>query len=210
MRAQPSSTSVTVKIQHQTMKRRDLLYSLLGVAGLPAFVQAQQPVIPPATDELPALRLTAADHVGDGVLKFFSPAEFASFRHLGSVIMPPAEAEPGALDARAAEFLDFLLSESPVEVQTLYRNGVRELDKRSMQRHKQSFTKLPEPAVADVLSALNAPWTYQGPTEPFAQFLHASRIAFYRATLNSRQWAEAQSSRRRGAGGTNYYYLPVE
>jgi hypothetical protein len=192
------------------MKRRELLYSLLGVSGLPAFVQAQQPAIPPATDELPPLRLTNPNEVADGVLKFFTPAEFGSFRRLANVIMPPAEAEPGALDANAPEFLDFLLSESPVEVQTLYRNGVRELDKRSVQRHKQGFANLPDGGIADVLSPLNAAWTYQGPTEPFAQFLQASKIAFYQATVNSRQWAEAQSSRRRGAAGLNTYYLPVE
>ncbi len=192
------------------MKRRELLYSLLGVSGLPAFVQAQQPAIPPATDELPPLRLSNPNTVAEGVLKFFTQTEFGSFQRLGTVIMPPADGEPGAQDAKAAEFLDFLLSESPAELQTLYRNGVRELDRRSLQRHKQSFAKLPDTGIADVLSPLNASWTYQGPTEPFAQFLQASRIAFYQATVNSREWAEAQSSRRRGAAGLNTYYLPVE
>jgi hypothetical protein len=192
------------------MKRRDLLYSLLGVSGLPAFVQAQQPAIPPATDELPALRLTNPNQVADGVVKFFTPAEFVSFRRLGDAIMPPAEAEPGALDAKAPEFLDFLLSESPAEIQRLYRNGVRELESRSLQRHKQSFSKLPVAGLTDVLSPLNVSWTYQGPTDPFAQFLQASKIAFYQATVNSREWADAHSSLRRGASGTNTYYLPVE
>lgn len=192
------------------MKRRQLLYSLLGVSGLPAFVQGQQPAIPRATEELPPLRLTDANQVADGVLKFFTPVEFASFRRLGNVIMPPAEGEPGALDSKAPEFLDFLLSESPLEVQVLYRNGVRDLDKRSMQLHKQNFAKLPDAGIADVLSPLNVPWTYEGPTEPFAQFLQASKIAFYQATINSREWADAQSSRRRGAAGLNTYYLPVE
>jgi hypothetical protein len=192
------------------MKRRELLYSLLGVSGLPAFIQAQQPAIPPATEELPPLRLTNPNQVADGVLKFFTPAEFASFRMLGNQIMPAAEAEPSALDAKAPEFLDFLLSESPTEIQTLYRNGVRELEKRSVQRHKQSFAKLQPAGIADVLSPLNASWTYEGPTQPFDQFLQASKIAFYQATVNSREWAEAQSSRRRGAAGMNTYYLPVE
>ena len=192
------------------MKRRELLYSLLGVSGLPAFVQAQQPAIPPATDELPPLRLTNPNQVADGVLRFFTPSEFVSFRRLADLVMPPAEGEPGALDAKAPEFLDFLLSQSPGEVQSLYRNGVRELDKRAVQRHKQSFAKLPDAGIADVLSPLNASWTFQGPTEGFAQFLQASKIAFYQATLNSREWADAQSSRRRGATAMNPYYLPVE
>jgi hypothetical protein len=192
------------------MKRRQLLYSLLGVSGLPAFVQAQQAATSPATEELPPLRLTNANQVADGILKFFTPAEFVSFKKLGNVIMPPAEGEPGAVDAKAPEFLDFLLSESPSEVQVLYRNGVRDLDKRSLHRHKQSFANLPDAGIADLLSPLDAPWTYEGPTEPFAQFLQASKIAFYQATINSREWADAQSSRRRGAAGLNTYYLPVE
>lgn len=177
---------------------------------MPAFVQAQQPAIPPATDELPSLRLTNPNQVADGVLKFFTPAEFVSFRRLADLIMPRVEEEPGAVDAKAPEFLDFLLSESPAEVQMLYRNGVRDLEKQSLQRHKQSFAKLPDSGVAEVLSPLHASWTYQGPTEPFAQFLQASKIAFYQATVNSREWADTQSSRRRGAAGMNNYYLPVE
>ena len=192
------------------MKRREVLYTLLGVSALPAFVHAQQPAIPPATDELPPLRLTSASQIGTTVLHFFTPAEFQSFRHLGHTVMPPADAEPGALDAKAAEFLDFLLSESPVEVRSLYRNGINELDKRSILRHKRNFASLPDAAISDVLSPLNEPWTHQGPTEPFAQFLHASKIAFYQATINSREWAEAQSARRRSAAGLNTYYLPVE
>jgi hypothetical protein len=192
------------------MKRRELLYSLLGVSGLPAFVQAQQPVTPPATEELPPLQLTHPSQLAEGVLKFFAPAEFAAFRHLGNVIMPAADSEPGALDAKAPEFLDFLLSESPNELQALYRNGIRELEKRSLQRHKQNFPKLPPAGIKDVLSPLEGPWSYRGPAEPFAQFLQASKIAFYQATVNSREWADAQSARRRGAAGTNTYYLPVE
>ena len=192
------------------MKRRELLYSLLGVSSLPAFVQAQQPAIPPATEELPILQLTHATQVADSVQKFFTPAEFANFRHLGSVIMPSAASEPGALEAKAPEFLDFLLAESPAEVQILYRDGIRELENRASQRHKRSFSKLSASEIKDVLSDLDAPWTPQGPTNPFAQFLQASKIAFYQATVNSREWASAQSALRRSASGMNTYYLPVE
>jgi len=191
------------------MKRRDLFYSLLGVSCLPAFVQAQQPA-GSRGDEIPNLALTAADAIASGVPHFYTPQEFASFRRLGDALMPASEGEPGATEARAPEFLDFFLSESPAEVQTLYRNGVRELDRKAMQSAKSPFSKLDASAIASVLAPLSDPWTHKGPSDPFAQFLQAAKMAFWQATVNSREWAQAKSGGRRGAAGLNTYWLPIE
>jgi hypothetical protein len=184
------------------MNRRELFYSLLGVSSLPAFVQAQNSTPAPG-DAVPNLTLLTPDAVASGVLHFFTPQEFTSFRRLADVIVPASDNEPGALDARAPEFLDFLLSESPIEVQTLYRNGVRGLDRKG-------FAKLGEPEISRALAPLSEAWTYSGPTDPFAQFLQASKIAFWQATVNSREWAQAKSAGRRSAAGLNTYWLPIE
>ena len=184
------------------MNLRELFYSMLGVSSLPAFVQAQS-ATPTTGDSIPNLTLLTPDAVASGVLHFFTPQEFASFRRLADVIVPASDGEPGALDARAPEFLDFLLSESPIEVQTLYRNGVRELDRKG-------FAKLGQSETSKVLSPLSDPWTYSGPADPFAQFLQASKIAFWQATVNSREWAQAKSGGRRSAAGLNSYWLPIE
>lgn len=176
------------------MNRRELFYSLLGVSALPAFVQAQTAVAP--GDAVPNLTLLSPDAVGSGILRFFSEQEFAVFRRLADTLMPAAEGEPGAIDAKAPEFLDFLLSESPAEIQTLYRSGVRELQRKGV--NSQS------------LAPLSEPWTYKGPADSFAQFLQASKMAFWQATVNSREWAEAKSGGRRSAAGLNSYWLPAE
>jgi hypothetical protein len=184
------------------MNRRELFYSLLGVSALPAFVQAQSATQTPG-DGIPNLTLLTPDAIASGVLHFFTPQEFASFRKLADMIVSASDGEPGALDARAPEFLDFLLSESPAEIQTLYRNGVRLLDQKG-------FAKLGQSETSKVLAPLSDAWTYSGPTDPFAQFLQASKIAFWQATVNSREWAQAKSGGRRSAAGLNTYWLPIE
>jgi len=181
------------------MNRRELLYSLLGVSSLPAFLEAAQST--PGTDDTPPVfAVSSPETVATGVPVFFAAAEFATFRKLADKILPPDENEPGAIQAEAPEFLDFLLSQSPAPLQSLYRNGVRELDKRSLARFKRPFTALEQPEIATVLAPLSEAWTYRGPTEPYAQFLQAAKVAVFQATTNSRQWAEAASGRRRGAG----------
>lgn len=187
------------------MKRRELFYSLLGVSALPAFLEAQG-----VSDSSTVVKLTPMEVVANGTVRFFTPAEFQTFRRFGDLMMPEVESEPGASTARAPEFLDFLLSQSPAEIQSLYRSGVRELDRKSMTRYKQPFVKLKDEEAALVVAPLNEPWTWKGPTDSFAQFLQAGKLAFWSATTNSREWAEAQSDRRRGAAGVNAYFLPVE
>jgi len=189
------------------MKRRELLYSLLGVSCLPAFLEAQSAS---AEDMPPVFSGSSPETVGTAVSAFFSASEFASFRKLAQVMMPADGNEPGAIEAQAPEFLDFLLSQSPTPVQVLYRDGVRELDKRSAGRFKRQFPALEDPEIATVLAPLSEAWTYRGPSEPYAQFLQAAKVAVWQATTNSRQWAEAASGRRRGAAGVNTYWLPFE
>ena len=125
------------------------MYSLLGAAAVPSFVQAQSAR---SADDLPAFELTSPDAVAKSAPRFFGAPQFASFARLGDVLMPAVENEPGALDARAPEFLDFLLSESPAELQVLYRNGVHELDARSTRALKRPFVKLTAAEAAPILA----------------------------------------------------------
>ena len=185
------------------MNRRELFYSLLGVSSLPAFVQAQS-ATPATGDWIPNLTLLTPDAVASGVPHFFTPQEFASFRRLADVIVPASDGEPGALDARAPEFLDFLLSESPPKSKRCIGTVSGSWTVRSFAKSWASSE------TSRVLSPLSDPWTYSGPADPFAQFLQASKIAFWQATVNSREWAQAKSGGRRSAAGLNSYWLPIE
>ena len=187
------------------MRRRELLYSLLGVSCLPAFLEAQS-----GAEETPVLTLTSPDGVAHGLPAFFPRAELATFRHFGKVLVPASAGQPGAIEAGAPEFLDFLLSQSPSEVQSLYRNGVRKMDSLSTELFRRPFVKLDDSEIARILAPLSEPWTYRGPSDSFAQFLQAGKVAFWQATVNSKQWADAGSGRRRAAAGVNTYWLPFE
>lgn len=170
-----------------SVDRRQIIAALLGLGALPERAFTQDAALP----------LSAADAVAEGWTKFLTPAEMKTFKELGATLVPAFEGRPGAIEARAPEFLDFLLSRSATDVQTLYRQGIAR------------YAAKPD------LSPLNKPWTLgnapggsehpENLLDPYERFLRAAKQAFYQATVNSREWAEAN----RGRGGTNLYWLPI-
>jgi hypothetical protein len=124
--------------------------------------------------------------VAEGRAKFFGAA-FADFAKLGEILIPAYDGRPGAKEAKAAEFLDFLLSESPAPLQRQYRAGLA------------SFRATGEDGLAKEM----------GKDTPYGKFLTMAKVAFYRATLNSREYAEAMSSRSRSATGLGNFWLPL-
>lgn len=169
------------------MHRRSVLCSMLGVAPVLGW-----------QDPLAQIPTTAAEAVSMGLSKFFSTADLESFALLGDAVVPAFDGRPGARDAEAADFLDFLIGQSPADVQALYRSGLATWNLRR------------KAGTAAALKELNEPWSHAGPTVPYAKFLTAAKIAFYQATVNSRQWATAMSGRSRAAAGIGSYWLPIE
>ena len=155
------------------LDRRQALYALLGLTSFDAAGQ---------------ITLSAPDLVASARTRFFSAAELSSFRTLAETLVPAFQGRPGALEAGAPEFLDFLLSQSPADAQRIYRTGLAQYAK----------TKDLQP--------LSQPWTPEEPTDPYARFLRAAKSALYQATLNSRAWVDAAN----GRGGSGLYWLPVE
>jgi hypothetical protein len=180
------------------VNRRAILQALLGLGTAPALqLDAQE-----------TLALTPADAVAEGSRRFFDDNGFADFRHLGSLLVPAFESRPGAVEAEAPEFLDFLLSQSPPDLQAIYREGVRQLGAQARRRYDKPFAQLTVEQASPLLAPLEGPWTYEEPKEAQARFLRAAKIAMYQATVNSSQWAAAGRSRR--AAGVGSYWLPVE
>jgi hypothetical protein len=186
-----------------------MIQSVLGVSAasalpLPLFSQQSKP------DENPKLPVNAADAVADAVTRFFDPEGFNALRHLGGILVPPRQNLPGAVEAEAAEFLDFLIGQSPVDRQTLYRDGVARLNAQARLRYGKPFADVAAADADSILAPLHEAWTYQGPADPFARFLRAAKDDFLRATASSRQWAVAASGRSRSASGLNTYWFPIE
>ena len=195
------------------MKRRRMLQSVLGVSAvsalpLPLFSQQQKSA--PVLDENPKLAVNATDAVADAVPRFFDPEAFSAFRHLGEILVPARQNLPGAGEAEAAEFLDFLIGQSPADRQTLYRDGVAQLNAQAKSRYGKPFAQVSAADADSILAPLHDAWTYQGPADPFARFLSAAKEDFLRATTSSRQWAAAASGRSRSASGLNTYWFPIE
>jgi hypothetical protein len=176
------------------MRRRRLLQSM-AVAPAVAALPVPSPAQPPASDA-PELATVPVGAVGRAVPRFFTEDQFKALERLAHILMPPVDERPGAKQAGVAEFLDFLISESPLERQQLYRSGLDRL-------HQKGFD-------AAVLKPLTAAWTYDGPTDPFARFLLAAKEDVMRATFNSREFAAAMSQRSRGFSGSGYYWTPIE
>ena len=108
-----------------------LLAPQSGKAQTPAARPAGQPI---ATGK--------RDVVGEPVARYFTQSQYAALRHLSNLVMPPLNGNPGALEARAPEFLDFLLSQSPADRQQLYRSGLDLLNSRASKQFGKPFAAL--------------------------------------------------------------------
>ena len=106
--------------------------------------------------------------------KFFNATQFATLRKLSVTIMPPMNGAPGALEAGAPEFLDFLISESPRDRQQLYTKGLDLLNAESKKKFSKNFADTDAPETATLLAPLKQPWTYEPLTDPLAAFLRRS------------------------------------
>ena len=193
------------------MKRRTVLRSLLAapsVAMLPSVASAQQ--ARGASSEIPQTLTTEADTACDPIVKTFNASQFAALRKLGEIMMPASEGAPGALEAEAAEFLDFLIGVSPQDRITLYRTGLDRLNAEAQQKYHKPFGEITAEQAAPILAPLHAPWSYRGASDSFAKFLLAAKSDLLTATVNSREYITVAAQKRRSAGGAGQYWYPSE
>ena len=192
------------------MNRRTVLKSLLA-AQAAAVVPAQSPPkeAPRPVEESPKVDVSVADANADPIARFFSKEQFAALTHLCDVFEPSSPQTPGAREARAAEFLDFLLSQSPAPRQTLYRAGLDRLNSESAHRYNQPFAALDAAQSAVVLEPLRRPWTYEDSSDPFENFLRAAKADILEATRNSYEFISVASKRSRNASGVGEFWYPL-
>ena len=194
------------------MKRRNVIRSLAGlpvIAALPLPAAAQYAPQAANSDSQP-LKETAPDAVADSPIRFFTAVQLSALRRLGELVIPAWNGRPGAVEAGAADFLDFLLSQSPADRQKLYREGLDRLNEDSRSRHGKTFADLSPADAASLLSPLSGAWTYAPPSDSFAAFLRTAKDDLIEATRNSREWSQALSRTSRGAQGIGSYWLPLD
>lgn len=191
------------------MKRRRLLQSMAAVPVLPAAAQ-RYPQAPSESAEMPKLAETAPDAVSEPRARLFSPVQAAALGRLAELMVPSGGERPGAVDAGAPAFLDFLLSESNAVRQRLYRDGLDKLNSEAARLYAKPFASLSAAEAKPILAPLEAKWSYHPPADSFARFLREVKEDLLQATINSRQYAVAMSRRSRSAAGMGAYWLPLD
>jgi hypothetical protein len=182
------------------MKRRRFFQTVAASAAVPALV-AQTP-----QTGLPKLDTATADSAAEAVTRFFTERQFAALKKLAQILQPPMSGAPGAIEAKAPEFLDFLLGESPAERQQIYRQGLDRLI-------AAGFLDADAAKVNAILAPLKASWTYDPPADPLARFLRQAKADVRTATLNSREYNTAGAASGGGArrfGAQGLYWLPLD
>lgn len=214
------------------MRRRRFVQNLFVAPVVPAVAAAAQQVAPqpPAHPQantparefprqpqgIPKLAITQYDLSSEPDQRFFTTDQFAALEKLGGILVPPVKQNPGALDAHAPEFLDFLISVSPADRQQLYREGLDGLNARANSKFHKPFSELDATQVDAIIRPLLVarPWPQDYPSDPMQNFMAHVHDDLRTATENSREWAaKAESSRERFRGfsrSVGYYWSPVD
>jgi hypothetical protein len=191
------------------MRRRRFTQSLLAVPTAAA--------LPTASalwgQEIPKLEFAVPDVGAEPVPHFFPPPQMSALRRLSDLILPAINGTPGALDARAPEFLDFLIGQSPADRKQLYRAGLDALNSGARTKYSKSFAELDATQADAILAPLRERRTNSrndSPADPLSAFLRAAKADIMTATINSREWIAVVSQRSRSASGTGIYWREIE
>lgn len=201
------------------MKRRRFIQTLAAAPALamPATstADAQQTGGPGGAQRphanAPNLEISPPDAAAETMPRFFTALQFSALKRLSDILMPPLNGLPGAIDAGAPEFLDFLIGASPAERQQVYKVGLDTLNAQSRRRFGKSYADITADQAAELLAPLKRPWTYDPPADPLERFLKDARQDVRTATTNSQEYATAETpggGRRRG--GVGQYWYPID
>ncbi len=178
---------------------------------LPAEVLAQRATGARSAPAIPKLEVTSPDAAGETVHRFFNEARFTALRRLGELFQPKVGNAPGATEAGAPEFLDFLIGASPADRKKLYNNGLDALNAAAQKKYRKNFAATTAEEADAVIRPLLATWDYEPPADPVIRFVSEAHQDLRNATVNSREYAEAgaASASRRRAGNTGLYFNPI-
>jgi gluconate 2-dehydrogenase subunit 3-like protein len=174
--------------------------------GLPA----GPPLVPPGINETPNTPVVPADETAQNVNRTFNPEELSTLAKLSELIVPSWNGCPGALEAEAPEFLDFLIGCSPKSRLDLYRHGLDALNESAHEKFEKEFAKLDEAQADTLLSPLREHWEFTASNnDNLRAFLQAVKSDLLRATLNSRPFIDAISQTRRPRNASRFYWTPI-
>ena len=133
------------------------LFPWLSESGLLAFGRIQQAQAAPAP-------------------KVLSSSQFATLEALAEAIIPADERSPGAREARVADYIDLLLSESDEATVLQWIGGLAEVDEEATARFQAPFARL-DAAQADTILAAIVPADEEEPQTPLESFFVTTKHA---------------------------------
>jgi len=213
------------------MQRRDFVKAMIAATATAKASMAQQPAAPPKTlpaqpaiapgpvpwmrglMEVKPLPMTplVADAIAETNASFFNVTQMATLRHLSEVLQPPYDGYPGAIEAGAPEFLDFLIGVSPEDQQKMYESGLDRLDSEAHQRFNKSFAETDAAQADQLIRPWLQPWMNEHPpTEPYELFISTVHVDIRTATVNSQPWSDAAHRKGQQTPNVDLYWYPID
>jgi hypothetical protein len=210
------------------MRRRDFVKAIVAASASAKTMLGQQsatpvaPSVPPATPTAPGpvpwmrglmevkplpIGSVLPDAVAQTNAYFFTEQQLATLRHLSEILMPPLRGYPGANEAGAPEFIDFLIGVSPTDRQQMYQSGLDWLDTEAKQHFGIAFAATNKVQADQLLRPWMRTWmTDHPPTELYARFINIAHSDIRTATINSEAWNKARNK----APDMDLYWFPVD
>jgi hypothetical protein len=136
----------------------------LSDEGLLAFARIQADAAPPAA-------------------KALSPSQFTTLETLAEAIIPADDRSPGAKQARVADYIDLLLSESEPEWTLRWMGGLAALDAEASKRFNAPFARLNATQLDAILRDISR--NERDPKTPLEEFFVISKDATLRGYYTS-------------------------
>jgi hypothetical protein len=120
------------------INRRDALKAL-GIVPLAGFIDISPPSVERVAKHFD--KLAASDASAEYATKFFNAHEWKTVRMLADIIIPKDERSGSATDAKAPEFMDFMLAEKDTSEnnRVQMRGGLAWLDEEMKRRFGKDF-----------------------------------------------------------------------
>ena len=195
----PPNTSVTTQGEQAVAPNN---------ASAPAAQRAQSRL---ASVKTPNIPLSQPDTVAVTDVRYFTAARYATLQRFADLLVPPSQGYPGALQAGAPEFLDFLIGASPADRQAMYNTGLDRLNADCMKKSGVSFAKASAAQADSAVRPYLKGWiSDHPPLEKHENFIALAHRDIRMATMNSIAWAQAAEAAGERTPGVGLYVLPLD
>jgi len=116
-------------------------------------------------------------------LRFLTPAQYSTIDRFVEILIPADDHSPGAHDARVADYIDLLLSESDGQTQGEWTAGAAALDEESRRRFQAAFDHLIPAQAVELVTDMSR--NERAPSTVLERFFVATKDAAIRGYYTS-------------------------